>query len=99
MWANGASKNYGIVFISEEESKNVYNWRAFASKQYGTSAMRPYTVINYTNDTTKPTTSGITAVAILGELQNRKHIQRIKLCILALEIMPEILQQPAEIHI
>jgi len=39
------------------------------------------------------------AVAILGELQNRKHIQRIKLCILALEIMPEILQQPAEIHI
>lgn len=60
MWANGASKNYGIVFISEEESKNVYNWRAFASKQYGTSAMRPYTVINYTNDTTKPTISGIT---------------------------------------
>lgn len=60
MWANGASKNYGIVFISEEESKDVYNWRAFASKQYGTSAMRPYTVINYTNDTTKPTISGIT---------------------------------------
>lgn len=60
MWANGTSKNYGIVFISEEESKNVYNWRAFASKQYGTSAMRPYTVINYTNDTTKPTISGIT---------------------------------------
>ena len=54
MWANGASKNYGIVFISEEESKNVYNWRAFASKQYGTSAMRPYTVINYTNDTKGP---------------------------------------------
>ena len=60
MWANGASKNYGIVFISEEENKDVYNWRAFASKQYGTSAMRPYTVINYTNDTTKPTISGIT---------------------------------------
>lgn len=54
MWANGASKNYGIVFISEEESKDVYNWRAFASKQYGTSAMRPYTVINYTNDTKGP---------------------------------------------
>lgn len=32
----------------------VYNWRAFASKQYGTSAMRPYTVINYTNDTKGP---------------------------------------------
>ena len=60
MWANGTSKNYGIVFISEEESKDVYNWRAFASKQYGTSAMRPYTVINYTNDTTKPTIGGIT---------------------------------------
>ena len=59
MWANGASKNYGIVFISEEESKNVYNWRAFASKQYGTSAMRPYTVINYTNDTTAPTVTGV----------------------------------------
>lgn len=54
MWANGAYKNYGIVFISEEESKDVYNWRAFASKQYGTSAMRPYTVINYTNDTKGP---------------------------------------------
>ncbi len=54
MWANGTSKNYGIVFISEEESKDVYNWRAFASKQYGTSAMRPYTVINYTNDTKGP---------------------------------------------
>lgn len=60
MWANGTSKNYGIVFISEEENKDVYNWRAFASKQYGTSAMRPYTVINYTNDTTKPTIGGIT---------------------------------------
>ena len=59
MWANGASKNYGIVFISEEESKDVYNWRAFASKQYGTSAMRPYTVINYTNDTTAPTVTGV----------------------------------------
>ena len=54
MWTNGAYKNYGIVFISEEESKDVYNWRAFASKQYGTSAMRPYTVINYTNDTKGP---------------------------------------------
>lgn len=59
MWANGAYKNYGIVFISEEESKDVYNWRAFASKQYGTSAMQPYTVINYTNDTTAPTVTGV----------------------------------------
>ena len=59
MLANGAYKNYGIVFISEEESKDVYNWRAFASKQYGTSAMQPYTVINYTNDTTAPTVTGV----------------------------------------
>lgn len=53
LWANGR-KNYGIVFVSEEEKKDAYNWRAFTSKQYSDSAMRPYTVINYTNDTKGP---------------------------------------------
>lgn len=53
LWANGR-KNYGIVFVSEEEKKDAYNWRAFTSKQYRDSAMRPYTVINYTNDTKGP---------------------------------------------
>lgn len=59
-WADGTQHNYGLMFISSEEADGNYNWRAFASRSYSTSAMRPYYVINYTNDTTKPTISNIT---------------------------------------
>ena len=59
-WADGTQHNYGLMFISSEETDKNYNWRAFASRSYSTSAMRPYYVISYTNDTTKPTISGIT---------------------------------------
>ena len=59
-WADGIQHNYGLMFISSEETDKNYNWRAFASRSYSTSAMRPYYVISYTNDTTKPTISGIT---------------------------------------
>ena len=55
-WVNGTSNN-GVVFVSGEEvdADQEYKWRAFASRTHETSAMRPYTVINYTNDTTAPT--------------------------------------------
>ncbi|MCM1115458.1 MAG: DNRLRE domain-containing protein [Clostridium sp.] len=61
-WADG-EKNYGFCFVSSEETDKNYNWRAFTSKQYSSSAMRPYTVINYTNDTTAPTISSVTGNA------------------------------------
>ena len=55
-WINGTANN-GVVFVSGEEvdAEQEYIWRAFASRTYSTSAMRPYTVISYTNDTTAPT--------------------------------------------
>ncbi len=59
-WADGTQHNYGLMFISSEEADKNYNWRAFASRSYSTSAMRPYYVINYTNDTTAPTVTSVT---------------------------------------
>ena len=54
-WINGGSANYGITFRSDEEDNLNKNWRAFASRSHSTSSYRPYAVINYTNETTKPT--------------------------------------------
>ena len=59
-WADGKYHNYGLLFRSSEEDDGNYNWRAFASKQHSTSSYRPYTVINYTNDTTAPTVTSVT---------------------------------------
>ena len=59
-WVDGTKKNYGVIFVSSEETDKKYNWRAFTSKQYSSSAMRPYTVINYTNDATAPTVTSVT---------------------------------------
>ena len=59
-WADGTYHNYGLLFRSSEEDDGNYNWRAFASKQHSTSSYRPYTVINYTNDTTAPTVTSVT---------------------------------------
>ena len=53
-WINGTTNN-GLAFKSEDEGTSNYNWRAFASRTHSTSSYRPYTVINYTNDTTAPT--------------------------------------------
>lgn len=60
-WINGTANN-GVVFVSGEEVDEVqkYEWRAFASRTYSTSAMRPYTVISYENDTTAPTITSVT---------------------------------------
>lgn len=58
-WINGGSANYGITFRSDEEDNLNYNWRAFAAKNHSTSSYRPYTVINYTNDATAPTATGV----------------------------------------
>lgn len=62
-WADGTYHNYGLLFRSSEEEDKNYNWRAFASKQHSTSAYRPYTVINYTNDATAPTVTSVTGNA------------------------------------
>ncbi|MDR0883913.1 MAG: DNRLRE domain-containing protein, partial [Oscillospiraceae bacterium] len=59
-WVDGTAPNYGIVFVSEEESATTYNWRALAAKEHSTASYRPYIVINYTNDTTAPTLTDVT---------------------------------------
>ena len=58
-WADGTA-NHGMVFVSNEEADKNYNWRAFTARNYSSSAMRPYTVINYTNDATAPTVTSVT---------------------------------------
>ena len=50
------------MFIAEcEAADGDYLWRGFATKEHTTSAFRPYAVITYTNDTTKPVISKVTA--------------------------------------
>lgn len=59
-WVDGTS-NYGVAYVSSDaNSSGAYNWRAFTSRTYSSSAMRPYTVINYTNDVTAPTVTSVT---------------------------------------
>lgn len=58
-WTNG-DENYGLIFISSEEADKNYNRMAIASHEYSFSAMRPYYVINYTNDTIAPTITSVT---------------------------------------
>ena len=69
-WADGTYHNYGLLFRSSEEEDKNYNWRAFASKQHSTSAYRPYTVINYTNDATAPTVTSVTGNATFWTSSN-----------------------------
>ncbi len=60
-WSTGTS-NKGVMFIAEcEAADGDYLWRGFATKEHTTSAFRPYAVITYTNDTTKPVISKVTA--------------------------------------
>lgn len=68
-WASGTANN-GMVFLSSEEKDGAYNWRAFTSRTYSSSAMRPYTVINYTNDITAPTIKSVTGNSIRWTNQN-----------------------------
>ena len=56
-WNSGTTNN-GFVLKSDAESSN--NYRAFAQLEYSTSSNRPYTVINYTNETIAPTIESIT---------------------------------------
>ncbi len=59
-WTSG-TKNKGLAFISRTEIiDGTYVWRAFASRENSTSSYRPYVVINYTNDTTKPEVKKVT---------------------------------------
>ena len=62
-WVNKTQTNFGLYFISTDDYNNIYGWRAFASRTYNTSAMRPYYVINYTNDLVAPTISNVTGNA------------------------------------
>lgn len=54
-----AGDNKGFMMKSEDED-GAYNLRTFAQLEYSVSSMRPYTVINYTNDTTAPTVQSVT---------------------------------------
>lgn len=59
-WVDGTA-NYGVAYVSSDaNSSGAYNWRAFTARNYSSSAMRPYTVINYTNDATAPTVTSVT---------------------------------------
>lgn len=59
-WVDGTA-NYGVAYVSSDaNSSGAYNWRAFTSRTYSSSAMLPYTVINYTNDATAPTVTSVT---------------------------------------
>ncbi len=62
-WVNKTYTNYGLYFISSNDLNNTYGWRAFASRTYNTSAMRPYYVISYTNDLVAPTVTSVTGNA------------------------------------
>ncbi len=62
-WVNRTYTNYGLYFISSNDLNNTYGWRAFASRTYNTSAMRPYYVISYTNDLVAPTVTSVTGNA------------------------------------
>lgn len=62
-WVNRTYTNYGLYFISSNDLNNTYGWRAFASRTYNTSAMRPYYVISYTNDLVAPTITSVTGNA------------------------------------
>lgn len=59
-WVDGTVANHGIMFVSEEEGLTDYKARAFSTKEYPTSSMRGYVVINYTNDATPPTITSVT---------------------------------------
>lgn len=58
-WYTGTT-NYGFMMKYEDEGNTTKNLRTFAQLEYGTSAWRPYTVINYTNDETPPTAASVT---------------------------------------
>ena len=69
-WAQGWGQNLGLCFVSNEETNGAYNWRAFATRDYTTSSYRPYAVVNYSDDTTPPTATGISGNATYWTNQN-----------------------------
>ena len=58
-WSNYERPHYGIGLYSTAEESSSNNWRAFATIQHSTSSYKPYTVINYTNDSVTPTINDI----------------------------------------
>ena len=69
-WAQGWGQNLGLCFVSNEETNHAYNWRAFATRDYTTSSYRPYAVVNYSDDTTPPTATGVSGNATYWTNQN-----------------------------
>lgn len=55
--SNGAD-NRGFMLKYDDEDGNA-NLRTFAQLEYATSSMRPYVILNYTEDTTAPTISSV----------------------------------------
>lgn len=55
---NGADNQGFLMKYSDESGTN--NLRTFAQLEYSTSSMRPYIVINYSNDTIAPTVESVT---------------------------------------
>lgn len=58
-WYTGTT-NYGFMMKYENETAATKNLRTFAQQEYSASYCQPYTVINYTNDTTAPTVTNVT---------------------------------------
>ncbi len=58
-WYTGTT-NYGFMMKYENETAATKNLRTFAQQEYSASYCQPYTVINYTNDTTAPTVTSVT---------------------------------------
>ena len=69
-WAQGWGQNLGLCFVSNEETNHAYNWRALATRDYTTSSYRPYAVVNYSDDTTPPTATGVSGNATYWTNQN-----------------------------
>jgi YD repeat-containing protein len=60
-WVNGRKTNYGVMLKYSSESFSLFSdYRVFASKENSSAANKPYTVINYTPDTTSPVYTSVT---------------------------------------
>ena len=54
-WSDRTASNWGILFKGNSTMTENLRTRAFASEEHSTSSYRPYAVITYIKDTTKPT--------------------------------------------
>ncbi len=70
-WVTKTTPNRGLMFFAEcDLNSDAYLWRAFATIEHATSSYKPFTVINYTNDTTAPVINSVTGNATEYTNQN-----------------------------